>query len=53
MLDAHAIPGATQPPWRKALDSAWAPMPLMLESTVVLALALRKCDEVSVITGLA
>ena len=49
---ANAMPDTTLHPWRMALDKFWAPVPWMLEATVVLELALGKYIEAAVIAGL-
>jgi len=49
---ANTMPDTTLHPWRRALDKFWAPVPWMLEATVVLELALGKYAEAAVIAGL-
>ena len=49
---ANDMPDTTLHPWRMALGKFWAPVPWMLEATVVLELALGKYIEAAVITGL-
>jgi H+-transporting ATPase len=49
---ANAMPDTTLHPWRRALGKFWAPVPWMLEATVVLELALGKYVEAAVIAGL-
>jgi H+-transporting ATPase len=49
---ANAMPDTTLDPWRSALDKFWAPVPWMLEATVVLEVALGKYVEAAVIAGL-
>ena len=49
---ANTMPDTALHPWRRALDKFWAPVPWMLEATVVLELALGKYAEAAVISGL-
>jgi H+-transporting ATPase len=49
---ANAMPDTTLHPWRRAFGELWAPVPWMLEATVVLELALGKYVEAAVIGGL-
>ncbi|MBW4023826.1 MAG: HAD-IC family P-type ATPase [Proteobacteria bacterium] len=49
---ANAMPDTTLHPWRRALEKFWAPVPWMLEGTVVLELALGKFIEAAVVAGL-
>ncbi len=46
------MPDTALHPWRRALGRFWAPVPWMLEATVVLELALGKYVEAAVIAGL-
>jgi H+-transporting ATPase len=49
---ANTMPDTALHPWRRALEKFWAPVPWMLEATVVLELALGKYAEAAVIAGL-
>lgn len=48
----NAVPEARPHPWRVFLGKFWAPVPWMLEATVLLQLALGKWDEAHVIAAL-
>jgi H+-transporting ATPase len=48
----NTVPDTALHSWRLALDKFWAPVPWMLEATVVLELALGKYAEALVIAGL-
>jgi H+-transporting ATPase len=48
----NAMPDTALHPWRRAVGKFWAPVPWMLEATVVLELGLGKYSEASVIAGL-
>jgi H+-transporting ATPase len=49
---ANTMPDTTLHPWRRALEKFWAPVPWMLEATVILELVLGKYAEAAVIAGL-
>jgi H+-transporting ATPase len=49
---ANEMPDTALHPWRRAVEKFWAPVPWMLEATVVLELALGKYAEAAVIAGL-
>src|SRR6202167_5832365 len=46
------MPDTTIPAWRMALAKFWAPVPWMLESAVILQIALNEYVEAAVIAGL-
>jgi H+-transporting ATPase len=48
----NAMPDTSLHPWRMALQKFWAPVPWMLEATVVLELLLGKCVEAAIIASL-
>jgi H+-transporting ATPase len=45
----NAMPDTALHPWRRALDKFWAPVPWMLEASIVLELALGKHVEAAII----
>ncbi|MEO9189869.1 MAG: HAD-IC family P-type ATPase [Acetobacteraceae bacterium] len=49
---ANTLPDTVVPPWRIALEKFWAPVPWMLESAIVLQLAMGKTLEASIIGAL-
>jgi H+-transporting ATPase len=51
-VGANAMPDTTVHPWRRALGELWAPVPWMLEATIVLELGLGKYVEAAVIGAL-
>jgi H+-transporting ATPase len=50
-VGANTMPDTALHPWRRALEKFWAPVPWMLEATIVLELALGKYAEAAVIAG--
>src|ERR1700691_5439850 len=48
----NAMPDTALHPWRTALEKFWAPVPWMLETAVVLEVALGKYFEAGIIAGL-
>jgi H+-transporting ATPase len=48
----NATPDATAQPLRRALDKFWAPVPWMLEATIVLQVVLGDYFEAAVVAGL-
>ena len=51
-IGPNAIPDTALHPLRRALAKLWAPVPWMLEATIVLELALGKDVEAAIIAGL-
>jgi len=49
---ANAIPDSAVPPWRMALAKFWAPIPWMLEATIILQAVLHEYVEAAVIAAL-
>jgi hypothetical protein len=47
----NAMPDTALHPWRMALEKFWAPVPWMLETAVVLEVALGKYFEAGIIAG--
>jgi H+-transporting ATPase len=48
----NAMPDTSAHPLRSALAKFWAPVPWLLEASIVLEIALQKYDEAAVIAGL-
>ena len=48
----NAMPDTAIPPWRMALAKFWAPVPWLLEASIVLELVLHKYYEAAVIAAL-
>src|ERR1700678_1008853 len=48
----NAVPDTSLHPLRNALDKFWAPVPWMLEASIVLELVLGKCVEAGIFAAL-